>query len=258
MEEQISIIITILAALLTGGFLMIFIESQKVAGDVTERFHFVMNPFFHSFSNYAKFISSFRHCFEFNCTDEFLTTLKENVETVGRLGTKSIMAGRDFPSDYFTAKELDRICRTISNIWYRIDRESHHVDRHLNFDSDYAETSCQHTKEYLTAIHPKYANVPLTKDLLETVSGDFFDDIYQPVQNILPHYERWQCKEKEFKWLALTTVAFTLLTMVLIVLFSCYIQLWVFQSLCVICCGLLIFELYKLIKLENLSKKIMR
>ena len=42
MEEQVSIIITILAALLTGGFLMIFIESQQVASNMAERFHFIM------------------------------------------------------------------------------------------------------------------------------------------------------------------------------------------------------------------------
>lgn len=46
MEEQISIIVTILAALLTGGFLMIFLESQQVANKMDERFHFIMRPFF--------------------------------------------------------------------------------------------------------------------------------------------------------------------------------------------------------------------
>ena len=45
MEEQVSIIVTVLAALLTGGFLMIFIESQQVANNMAERFHFIMHPF---------------------------------------------------------------------------------------------------------------------------------------------------------------------------------------------------------------------
>ena len=60
MEEQVSIIVTVLAALLTGGFLMIFIESQQVANNMAERFHFIMRPFFHSFTNYARFISSWK------------------------------------------------------------------------------------------------------------------------------------------------------------------------------------------------------
>lgn len=46
MEEQVSIIATILAALLTGGFLMIFIESQQVANNMAERFYFIMRLFF--------------------------------------------------------------------------------------------------------------------------------------------------------------------------------------------------------------------
>ena len=59
-EQQISNLATILAALLTGGFLMMFIESQQVARNMAERFHFIMRPFFHSFTNYARFISSFK------------------------------------------------------------------------------------------------------------------------------------------------------------------------------------------------------
>lgn len=46
MEEQITNIITILTALLTGGFLMLFIENQQITTYVVERLHQRMNPFF--------------------------------------------------------------------------------------------------------------------------------------------------------------------------------------------------------------------
>lgn len=46
MENQISNIITILTALLTGGFLMLFIENQQITTYVIERLHQRMNPFF--------------------------------------------------------------------------------------------------------------------------------------------------------------------------------------------------------------------
>ena len=39
MENQISNIITILTALLTGGFLMLFIENQQITTYVIERLH---------------------------------------------------------------------------------------------------------------------------------------------------------------------------------------------------------------------------
>jgi hypothetical protein len=260
MAEQLSIIISILAALLTGGFLMIFIESQQVAGSVAERFHLAMNPFFRSFSNYVKFISSFKTCFTFKVTkdSDYVKRLKDNVETIAGLGGRSIISGQDYPADYFTAKELDSICNTINDIWYCIDGKQNYIDKHLNFDSRHAQIFSEQTKNYLEAIYPQYKGVQLTKDMLAKVSGDFFVDIYQPIQHILPHYEFWQKKEKEFKILTLITVVFTLFTMILVLLLSCYILIWVYKVLCVTCCGLLIFELYKLIKLENLSKTIMR
>ena len=260
MAEQLSIIISILSALLTGGFLMIFIESQKVSGGVTERFHFVMNPFFHSFSNYVKFISSFKACFTFNAgkDSDYVKRLKDNVEKIARFGGQSIISGQDYSADYFTAKELDSICKTINNIWYLIDGNQGYINKHLDFDSHHVQMFSEHTKGYLEAISPKYKGMQLTKDMLAKVSGDFFAEIYQPIQDILPQYEFWQKKEKEFKILALVTVGFTLLTMILILLLSCYIPIWIYNVLCIACCVLLMFELYKLIKLENLSKTIMR
>lgn len=260
MEGQLNMIISILAALLTGGFLMIFIESQKIAGSVIDRFHFVMNPFFRSFSNYVKFISSFKTCFTFKITkdSEYINRLKDNVEKVARLGAESIVSGKDFPSDHFTAKELESICKTINNIWYLIDGKQNYIDKHLDFDSRPTQIFGEQTKNYLEAISPKYKGMQLTKDMLANVSGNFFVEIYQPIQDILPEYEFWQKKEKEFKILTLATTGFTLLTMMLVLLLGCYIPIWGYKVLCIVCCGLLMLGLYKLVKIENLSKTIMR
>lgn len=238
MAAQLSIIISILAALLTGGFLMIFIESQKTAGSVTERFHFVMNPFFRSFTNYVKFISSFKTCFTFKISkdSDYIKRLKDSVEAIAGLGGKAIMSGQDYPADYFTAKELDSICNTINDIWYCIDTKQNYIDKHLNFDSRHAEMFSEHAKGYLEAISPKHKGVQLTKNLLANVSGEFFTEIYQPIQHILPHYEHWLKKEREFKILALVTVGFTLMTMILVLLLSCYIPIWVYNALCVAYC----------------------
>ncbi len=257
---ELSIIISILAALLTGGFLMIFIESQKVDGSVTDRFHFVVNPFFRSFSSYVRFISSFKTCFTFKATkdSDYINRLKDDVEKIARLGGKSIISGQDYPADYFTAKELDSICKTINNIWYLIDGKHNYINKYLDFDSRHAQMFNKQTKDYLEAISPKYKGIPLTKDLLEKVSGDFFVDIYQPIQNVLFQYEFWQKKKKEFKILTLATIVFTLLTIMLILLLNCSIPIWVYKALCVICCGLLIFGLFKLISMDTLSKEIMR
>lgn len=260
MFEQLSLIISILAALLTGGFLMIFIENQQVAGSLADRFHINMNPFFLSFGNYVKFISFFKPCFTFKVSNDsdYVMRLKEDVERIARLGGQLIVWGQDYPADYFTAKELDSICNTINDIWYCVDKEYVYIYQHLDFDSRHAEMFDEYIRDYLEAISPKYKGMKLTKDLLAKVSGDFFLEKYQPIKHILPQYELWQRKEKEFKMLALATIVFTLLAMIIVLLLSDYIPIWIFKMLCVVCCGFLIFELYKLIKLENLSKSIMR
>lgn len=87
---------------------MIFIESQKLAGSATDRFHFVMNLFFRSFSSYVKFTSSFKTCFIFKVIkdSDYIKQLKDNVEEIGRLGGRSVKSGQDYPANYFTVKEL--------------------------------------------------------------------------------------------------------------------------------------------------------
>lgn len=66
MEEQVSIIISIIVALLTGGFIILFLENQHVGANVIERYHFVMQPFMHRLSNYFKFLSSAKIYFSIN------------------------------------------------------------------------------------------------------------------------------------------------------------------------------------------------
>ena len=58
MEEQVSIIVSIITALLTGGFIILFLDNQHVGATVIERYHFVMQPFMHRLTNYFKFLSS--------------------------------------------------------------------------------------------------------------------------------------------------------------------------------------------------------
>lgn len=261
MEEQISIIITILAALLTGGFLMIFIESQQVANNMAERFHSIMRPFFHSFTNYARFISSFKSYFSFSFrgieSDGYMKRLNDDLEQISRIGGKSIIAGQEYPSDYFTSKQLESICETINDVWYCIDKDYYGFQK-VEFDTRCVEMFNKHIIGYLEEVAPKYKGIKLTKDLLKEVSGDFYTDFYQPIKHILPHYEYWLKKEKEFKIIAMITIVITLLTMLILLLLRCYFPIWTLNSLCVLCCGLLLFELYRLMQLEDLTKEIMR
>lgn len=259
MEEQISILITILAALLTGGFLMIFIESQQVAYNMSERFHFIMRPFLHSFTNYTKFIASFKSCFRFRGTETEtnMGKLVRNLELISKLGENSILSGQEYPTDYFSSKQLNSVCESINDIWNRIDKD-YNGFLEVEFDSHSAKIQGKTAISYLEEVSPKYKGVQLTKDLLGEVSGDFYVNFYQPIEHILFEYEYWLKKEKQFKTLAMVTITITIFTMLILLLFRHYIPIWILTSLCVSCCGLLLFELYMLMRLEDLTKKIMR
>ena len=175
MKEQVSIIITILSALLTGGFLMIFIESQHIANNIAERFHFRMRPFYYSFTNYVRFISFFKSCFDFRDInkDGYMKKLKDNLELIANLGGRSIVHGQEYPSDYFTAQQLESICNTINDIWYCIDKDPHGFED-IIFDTHHANNVSEHIIDYLEEVSHKYKGMKLTKDLLGKVSGDFY------------------------------------------------------------------------------------
>ena len=55
-----SDIITFLSSLLTGGILLLFIESQKTSSGVQGRFRCFMNPFYAKLNNYIKFVCLFQ------------------------------------------------------------------------------------------------------------------------------------------------------------------------------------------------------
>lgn len=259
MEDQITNIITILTALLTGGFLMLFIENQQITTYVIERLHQRMNPFFHSFTNYVKFVSSFESCFSWKkCTTSNMKSMKQCIEDISKYGGKAVISGQDFSIYSFSATELDSICEKINGIWYYEDTNISDFNDNVSFDENHAKNFGEYSLEYLRGISPKYNHERLTKSLLPKVSGDFYADIYQPIQNVLYEYEYWMKKEKYFKNLAFVTISGNILFMLVILMFHQYLPICIAYLLCIICSGLLIYELYELMRIEKLAKEIMR
>lgn len=56
METQLDIAISILSALLTGGFILFFVENQHIEREVINEFRSIMDPFYHKLSNYLMFV----------------------------------------------------------------------------------------------------------------------------------------------------------------------------------------------------------
>lgn len=103
MEEQISIMVSIITALLTGGVIILFLENQHVGNNVIERFQFIMKPFMHRLSSYFKFLSSAETFFSIKRgvkTDEatYAISLQKLMNGLGHYAHPCIMSGQDYPA----------------------------------------------------------------------------------------------------------------------------------------------------------------
>ena len=65
MNSSIQIAVDILSALLTGGFLLFFIETMHIESDVKQRYKGIMNPFYHKLSKLTVFVGYLRSAIKF-------------------------------------------------------------------------------------------------------------------------------------------------------------------------------------------------
>ena len=264
MEEQVSIIITIIVALLTGGFIILFLENQHVGANVIERYHFVMQPFMHRLSNYFKFLSSAKIYFSINKGTkkddaEYIFQFNDLMDRLGHFAYPCIMSGQDYPVSKFSAKQLQEICEDINNVWYYWDRKRNYMIEYCSYDSYKAELFGKFDREYLNEVFPhKYEETNLSLDLISDVSGTFYTNVYEPIQHVPFEYERWCKKEDEFKRLTFVTIGLCMGTLVVILLLRYITPLCIMNFLTLLNIALLASCLYKFSKLESLARIVFR
>ena len=249
-----SYIITLLSALLTGGFLMLFIESQKLSSSVIERFQGIMKPLYHKLSNYMKFVSSFRSAIVIDTVkgDERIKGLKEDIDDFSRL-----CVAYDIPTGYYSGKELEDLCDRISNVWYLISNKKSYTKDLISLDPHCVSIVKERARKYIAEVDCKYENETLDLDFFAQVSGDFHSDLFAPVKRITYEYEHWQKKEKRYKIWAFASLVVTLVSMLLIILIPCLCQ-WFAITLTLLSSALLIWEVIALILLDKLANKVCR
>lgn len=264
MEEQVSIIISIIVALLTGGFIILFLENQHVGANVIERYHFVMQPFMHRLSNYFKFLSSAKIYFSINKGTkkddaEYVFLFNDLMDRLGRFAYPCIMSGQDYPVSNFSAQQLQEICEEINNVWYYWDRKRNYMIDYCSYDSYKAELFGKLYREYLNEVFPyKYEETNLSLDLISDVSGTFYTNVYEPILHVPFEYKRWCEKEKEFKKLTFITIGLCMVTLVVILLLRYITPLCIMNFLTLLNIALLASCLYKFSKLESLARIVFR
>lgn len=264
MEEQVSIIIPIIVALLTGGFIILFLENQHVGANVIERYHFVMQPFMHRLSNYFKFLSSAKAYFSINRGTkkddaEYVFLFNDLMDRLGHFAYPCIMSGQDYPVSEFSAKQLMEICEEINNVWYYWDRKRNYMNDYCTYDSYKAELFGKYGREYLNEVFPhKYDEINFSLSLISDVSGTFYANVYEPIKNVPFEFEKWCEKEDEFKKLTFVTIGLCMVTLVVILLLRYIIPMCVMNFLTLLNIVLLASCLYKFSKLESLARRVFR
>ena len=260
-NEHYSIAVTILTALLTGGFLMLFIENRHIGDNVVNRYHFIMTPFMHRLSNFFKFISSAKTYYVINRGDkeEYVQVYKSLLNEMGKYAHPCIMSGQDYPCSKFSAQELEKLCDDINRIWYYWDDKHNYMQGHYIYETDKAERFATLGHEYLNEVFPNdFNNREFTMQLISEVSGKFYTDVWQPIQTLPFEYEYWQKEDQKFRMISLFTICTSLMTLLIILLMRFLIPMWIPTLLTVICMVSLAYTLYEMIKLDDLSRKLFR
>ena len=173
-----SIVISILTSLITGGFILVLVEIGNRRNRENDRYEQKMSPFMHKLSAFFRFLSwSSRNIGYQNDINSCERTFRASISSIATYGDKIIVSGGDYEIDYFNAKELYQINNKINNIWYWYDN--------IQFNRLHW-TSNSHTNEFikkeLREINILYCDLLFDIDLIAKVSGEFYTDIYQPIE----------------------------------------------------------------------------
>lgn len=175
-----SAIISILSAVITGGFVLIFVEISNRKNRENDKYRQLMTPFMQKLSAYFKYI---------NWVYGHITNPKPDTETekqfknllrieLGKYGSELIVGGGNYDVDTFRAEELENICQKINHVWYMYDRYS--LER-LTWNNDYSINKELVEKE-LAVLKQSYLSMPESVSKIAKVSGEFYTDEYQPIQ----------------------------------------------------------------------------
>lgn len=178
--EVQPIALAIMTSIITGGFVLVFIEIGNRKNRENDRYDGVMTPFMHKLSAYFRYVnwckSQIVYPKDLNGNEKEFRALVNEMEI---FGSRLIMSGGDYTPDSFTAKQLSDIAFKINNIWYFHDKM--HPCR-LAWDGSVSYDGTDLIAKELKEINPVYLSEKQGVDLVAKVSGSFYVDVYQPIE----------------------------------------------------------------------------
>lgn len=185
--EVQPIALSIMTSIITGGFVLVFIEIGNRKNRESDRYNAIMHPFMHKLSAYFRYVNWCRLEYPKDM-DGNEKMFKKLIDEMARYGASLVMSGGDLPFDRFTAQQLYEIALDINNIWYYHDKM--HPCR-LNWNGATSYDGTDYVAKELKEINPVYLFEKQDVTLLAKVSGEFYIDIYQVIENELFRYEAY-------------------------------------------------------------------
>ena len=178
--EVQPIALAIMTSIITGGFVLVFVEIGNRKNRENDRHYTIMTPFLHKLSAYFRYVNWCRSQVIFpkdinGNEKEFKALLTKMEEYGGRL----VMSGGDYTIDSFSAKQLYDIAFDINNIWYYHDMM---YPCRLRWDGRVSYNGTDFIAKELKEINPIYLSEEQSVNLIAKVSGDFYMDVYQPIE----------------------------------------------------------------------------
>ena len=187
MEHQIDNVISILSTLMTGGVLIILIETLHLSNIISERFYCTMKPFEKRFVSYVCCVKSIEANIEYlDGEEEYVKILKKLINEIININEhKSIYSS-------FSALGLDSLCEiTINGIWYYLSEKGLCRSNNIRY-SEASPFLNKGIKKHLYALSPKYKKLQPSLNTLMLISGDFYIEIYKPISSAYFEFEYWK------------------------------------------------------------------
>jgi hypothetical protein len=111
--------VAILTAIVTGGFVLVFVEIGNRKNRENDNYRQLMSPFLKKLSAYFRYVNWMNNRIIYpkdkNANEqEFHYILNK----MAKYGSRLIVSGGDYSVRSFSAKKLSEICYEINNIWY--------------------------------------------------------------------------------------------------------------------------------------------
>lgn len=256
-----SAIISILSAVITGGFVLIFVEISNRKNRENDKYRQLMAPFMRKLSAYFKYI---------NWVQLHITNPKPDTDIekkfkkflrydIGNYGSQLIVDGGRYDVESFNAQMLEDIGEKINNVWYMYD--SYTLSR-LRIDED-VENNREFINKELAVLNRSYLSIPESVSKIAKISGEFYTDEYQPIQYEPPYHDALLRLYKIQSAIVCTSLFIVLVTLCLLVCVEMPIWLMRVAIIAIVClfgvCMMLLFvNENKQLRLINQVKKCLK